>query len=138
MADAAALGALVLLVLFVVLVALAVRREVRRQAGWAREAARLGLEYAKGDPLGLAQRLTVDRVEETVFGVVEGVEVAALTVGRRTARADEDLHHTWTIAVREPRSERPVVLDEREGWSLTYAPAAPGALEGLLREAARA
>jgi hypothetical protein len=124
---------------FVALVSMRYRQEQSRQAGWAAEAARLGLRHAQGDPLGLAERLQVNEVSETVSGTVDGVRVAAVTVskirGFQQGRAvDERQWFTWSMGV---ALDSDVVVDRRPaGAHLTEAPLPASELEGLLRETA--
>jgi hypothetical protein len=65
--------------LFAVLVGRRYRREQARRGTWSDLAARLGLRHERGDPLGLAERLSVTRVTETLWGVLDGARVAAIT-----------------------------------------------------------
>ncbi len=147
MAGALVVIALVVVVGFVSLVALRYRQEQRRSAGWAAEAARLGFEHRRGDPLGLAGRLGVNEVSETVGGTVDSVRVAAVTVSRiRTfaaGGADQKRQwFTWSMGVALDAAGpdgAPVVVDrEPRGAHLTEAPLKASELEGLLRETAAA
>ena len=126
---------------FVALVSMRYRQEQARQAGWAAEAARLGLTHAQGDPLGLAGRLSVNEVSETVSGTVDGVRVAAVNVakirGFQQGRAvDERQWFTWSMGVAR---DADVVVDRApRGLHMTEAPRKATDLEGLLRETAAA
>ena len=131
-------------VAFVLLAGSRVRRERERQAGWAQEARRLGLDHATGDPLGLAGRLNVDEVAETVSGVVDGQRVAALNVTRVRGRDGigdgPPTRFTWSVGIALDASGPdggPVVVDRRpEKLALTHSPLPAAQLEGLLRETA--
>ena len=129
---------------FVVLAGSRVKAERARQAGWAAEARRLGLDHATGDPLGLAARLNVDEVAETVSGTVDGQRVAALNVTRVRMRDGigdgPPTRYTWSVGVALDAGGpdgAPVIVDRRpEKLSLTHAPLPAAQLEGLLRETA--
>lgn len=147
MAGALVVIAVVVVVGFVLLVSLRYRQEQRRTAGWAAEAARLGLDHERGDPLALAGRLGVDEVTETVSGTVDGVRVAALTVSkvRSAGTSGPDRRQnwfTWSVGVALDAAGpggAPVVVDrEPRGMHLTEAPLRASELEGLLRETAAA
>jgi hypothetical protein len=64
---------------FVALVAHRHRRERARRSSWSTVAGRLRLRYEAGDPLALADRLGVTRVSETLWGALDGAQVAAVT-----------------------------------------------------------
>ena len=131
-------------VAFIVLAGSRVRHELERRAGWAQEARRLGLDHALGDPLGMAGRLNVDEVAETVSGTVDGQRVAALNV-TRVRRSDgiadgPPTRSTWSVGIALDATGpdgKPVVVDRRpEKLSLTHSPLPASRLEGLLRETA--
>jgi hypothetical protein len=147
MGAAVGVIAFVVVVGFVSLVALRYRQEQRRTAGWGQEAARLGLSHQQGDPLGLAERLGVDEVKETVSGTIDGERVAALTVSKVRAfpgggARREREWFTWSVGVALDAAGAdgaPVVVDrEPRGAHLAQAPLGAGALEDLLRETAAA
>jgi len=131
-------------VAFVVLAGSRVKAERARQAGWAAEARRLGLDHAQGDPLGMAARLNVDEVAETVSGTVDGRRVAALNVTRVRMRDGigdgPPTRYTWSVGIALDASGpdgKPVVVDRRpQKLSLTHSPLPASQLEGLLRETA--
>lgn len=134
----------IFVVAFVLLAGSRIKAERARQAGWALQARRLGLDHAAGDPLGLAARLNVDEVAETVSGTVDGRRVAALNVTRASSRDGigdgPPTRHVWSVGIAldatGPDGE-PVVVDRRpEKLSLTHAPLPASQLEGLLRETA--
>lgn len=139
MAAALLVIALVVIAGFVALMSLRYRQEQARRAGWAAEAARLGLQHQQGDPLGLAERLQVNEVTETVSGTVDGVRVAAVNVARirdfQDAPAGRDRQwFTWSVGV---ALDSDVVVDrEPRGMHLSEAPLKASELEGLLRETA--
>ena len=147
MAGALVVIAVVVIGGFVLLVSLRYRQEQRRASRWAAEAARLGLDHERGDPLSLARRLGVDEVTETVSGTVDGVRVAAVTVAqvRTSAGSGPDRKRqwfTWSVGVAldaDGPGGAPVVVDrEPRGMHLTQAPLRASELEGLLRETAAA
>ena len=131
-------------VAFVLLAGSRVKADRARQAGWAQEARRLGLDHATGDPLGLAARLSVDEVGETVSGTVDGRRVAALNVTRVSGRDGigdgPPTRHTWSVGIALDATGPdggPVVVDRRpEKLALTHSPLPASQLEGLLRETA--
>lgn len=64
---------------FVAVVAARYRREVDRRRSWVALAAELGFRHEMGDPLALGTRLGVTRVEQTMWGDLDGAQVAAIT-----------------------------------------------------------
>lgn len=128
---------------FVVAVSFRLRQERGRRAGWAAEAQRLGLRHAKGDPLGLAERLKVDAVEETVHGELGGRRVAAVNVARVQDHGHQPgsgppARFVWSVGVALDAAGAPTATVDRrpQRVALTHAPLPASELEGLLRETA--
>jgi hypothetical protein len=69
------------LVVFVALLVYIMLHKQRRRRGWTKVATEFGLNYDRGDPLGLSRRLGAD-VSETIWGRFEGADVAVVTATR--------------------------------------------------------
>jgi hypothetical protein len=151
----------VFVALAVSLVAYVIRRELRRRTQLAAVAHRLGLAYQRhADPWSIAGPEA--DVDEAVYGWLDGVPVALMTLGRWVGAGAYDepsrSRHSWSfaavpvaegvdLAVLSSHADFPVRLDVRRGWlliatqhqgvRLTHSPATAPTAERLLRLAAR-
>jgi hypothetical protein len=147
--------------LVVVVFTYVIRRERRRRSGLAALAARLGLSYQRhADPWSIAGPHA--EVDEVVYGWLDGVPVALLTLTRWVGTGSYGevtrSRQAWSLAavpIAAPvdpaaltsLADFPVRLDVRSGWLLIarhrqglrmlYSPAGTDEAERLLRLAVR-
>jgi hypothetical protein len=150
---------------FVAVVARRYQREVARRGSWSDLAIRLGLSHQMGDPLELAERLGVTRVTQTLWGVVDGTRVAAITLTifrpggsplgagptissfsgavaqlDPPASFDVDQVKAWLGTGEQvqisPTGDLVLLIPVRQGWGSLHDPADAATAEQLLRRAA--
>ena len=151
---------------FVAVVTRRYRREMARRRSWSTLGARLGLRHESGDPLGLAARLGVTRVSQTLWGELDGARVAAITVTifrpsgsplgtgptlstfsgavaqvDPPAYFDADTIRGWLGGGTErvqvsPARDLVLLVADRQGWASLHDPDDATTAERLLRRAA--